>query len=114
VRLAEFVERRDVGDAVFEAEILEPRRVGDVEMIDGVQIVIEARRRDFFRGQAAAILQAPVDQQNVQARFRQIAAEDQPVMAGADDDAVIGLCQSLGHAVLPPLFAMERTANLRV
>jgi len=63
VRLAEFVARRDVGDAVFEAEILEPRRFGNMEMIDRMQIVIEARRRDFFGGQAAAILQVPVDQQ---------------------------------------------------
>jgi len=83
-------------------------------MIDGMQIVIEARSRDFFRAQAAAILQAPVNQQHVQASFRQIAAKDQPMMAGADDDAVIGLFQSLGHAVLPPMFWMERTANFPV
>jgi hypothetical protein len=42
VRLAEFVARRDVSNAVFEAEILEPRRFGNMEMIDGMQIVIEA------------------------------------------------------------------------
>jgi len=83
-------------------------------MIDGMQIVIEARRRDFFGAEAAAILQAPVDQQHVQARFRQIAAKDQPMMAGADNDAVIGLFQSLGHAVLPPMFWTERTANFQV
>ena len=62
VRLAEFVARRDVGDAVFEAEILEPRRFGNMEMIDGMQIVIEARRGHFFGSEAAAVLQAPVDQ----------------------------------------------------
>src|SRR5215471_2825498 len=73
-------------------------------MIDGMQIVIKARRRDFLGAEAAAILEAPVDQQHVQTRFRQIAAKDQPMMAGADDDAVIGLFQSLGHAVLPLVF----------
>jgi hypothetical protein len=36
------------------------------------------------------------------------------MMAGADDDAVIGFFQRPGHAVLPSRFAMERTANLPV
>jgi hypothetical protein len=49
-------------------------------------------------------LQAPVDQQYAQACFRQIAAEDQPMMAGANDDAIVGFFQSLGHTVLPPMF----------
>src|SRR4029079_2889079 len=46
MRLAELVARRDVADAVGEVEVLEPRRLADVEVIDGVQVVVEARRRD--------------------------------------------------------------------
>jgi len=44
MRLAELVARRDVLDAVGEIEVLEPRRLADVEMIDRMQVVIEARR----------------------------------------------------------------------
>jgi len=111
VCLAEFVARRDVGDAVFQAEILEPRRFGNVEMIDRMQIVIEARRSDFFGGQAPAILQAPVDQQDVQAGLGQITAEDQPMMASADDDAVVGLVESLGHAPLRAIVLLAENSK---
>jgi hypothetical protein len=100
VRLAELVTRRNVGDTVFKTEVFEPRRLGNVEMIDGMQIVVEARRRHFLGREPAAILQAPVDQQDAQARLRQVAAQNQAVMAGADDDAVVGLFQRLGHAFL--------------
>ena len=64
VRLTELVARRDVSDAVFKTEVLEPRRLGNVEMIDGMQIVIEARRRHFLGREPAAILQPAVDQQD--------------------------------------------------
>ncbi len=48
MRLAELVARRDVGDAVAEVQVLEPRRLADVEMIDRMQVVIEARRGHFL------------------------------------------------------------------
>ena len=97
VRLAELVARRDVGDAFVRAEILEPRRLADVEMIDRVQVVIEAGQRHLARAQSAAISQPPLDQQDVEPGAGEIGAEDQAVMAGADDDAVIGFFERLGH-----------------
>ena len=114
MRLAELVARGDVGDAVFEAQILEPRRLGNVEMVDRVEVVVEPGRRGLFGHQAAAIFQPAVDQKNAQSRFGEIAAENEAMMAGADDDAVIGLVQSLGHAVLPKIFCVEGTPNLSV
>ena len=114
MRLAELVARGDVGDAVFEAQILEPRRLGNVEMVDGVEVVIEPGRRGLFGHQPAAIFEAAVDQEHVQSRFGEITAENEAMMAGADDDPVIGLVQSLGHAVLPKIFCAEGTPNLSV
>src|SRR5262245_58389723 len=35
MRLAEFVARRDVGHTLAETEVLEPRRLADMEVIDG-------------------------------------------------------------------------------
>ena len=95
--LAEFVARRDVGYPRIEPEILEPGRLADVEMIDRVQVVVETRQRHLARAQAAAIGQPPLHQQNVEAGAGEIAAEDQPVMAGADDDAVIGFVERFGQ-----------------
>ena len=91
MRLAEFVARRDVGDALVQIQILEPGRLADVEMIDRMQVVIEAGQRHFARAQAAAISEPPVHQEDVEAGAGEIRAKDQPVMAGADDDPVIGL-----------------------
>ncbi len=113
VGLAEFVARRDVGDPVFEAEILEPGRLRNMEMINGMQIVVEARDRCLLGAQPAAVFQPPVHQEHIEAGFRQVAAKDQAMMAGADNDAVVGLVQGLGHAVLLHIFVMHRTANLR-
>ena len=45
MRLAEFVARRDVGDACRRDQVLEPRRIADVEMIDRMEVVIEAGHR---------------------------------------------------------------------
>ena len=70
-------------------------------MIDGVEVVIETGDGDLFGRQAAAVLKAPVDQEDAQAGFGEIAAENEAVMAGADNDAVVGLFQRLAHAVLP-------------
>jgi hypothetical protein len=43
VSLAELIARRDVSDALVQIQILEPGRFADMEMIDRVQIVVEAR-----------------------------------------------------------------------
>ena len=83
-------------------------------MIDGVEVVIEPGRRGLFGHQAAAIFEAAVDQEHVQSSFGEIAAEDKAMMASADDDAVVGLFQSLGHAVLPKIFCAEGTPNSSV
>ncbi len=95
--LAELVAGCDVSDALAQVQILEPGRFADVEMIDRMQIVVEARQRDLARAQSAAIGQSPVDQEDIEAGAGQIAAEDQPVVAGADDDAVVGFFQRLGQ-----------------
>src|SRR5580704_16610230 len=89
MRLPEFVARRDVGHFVAKPEIGEPRRVADMEMIDRMQVVIEARLSDFLGAQTAAVLQTPVDEQYVEAALRQIRSQDHAVVAGADDDAVV-------------------------
>ena len=95
MRLAEFIARRDVSHACAQVQILEPRRFADMEMIDRVQIVMEAGQRHFSCAQSAAIGETPLHEQNVEAGAGKIAAEDQPVVAGADDDAVIGFFERL-------------------
>src|SRR5262249_20819174 len=97
--------RRDVGNALAEVQVLEPRRFADVEMIDGMQVVIEARQRGLLRREPAAILQAAVDQQDVEPASGQIRAEHQAMVAGADDDAVVSPFQALGHRVPDPTAA---------
>src|SRR5262249_38533372 len=56
---------------------------------------------DLPRAQSAAISQPTVDQQDVEAGARQIAAEDQAVMPGADDDAVVSFFDCLGQRSFP-------------
>ena len=102
VSLAEFVAGRDVGDPIVEAEVPEPRRLADVEMIDRMQVVVEAGLRDFLGRQAAAIGQPPLHHEDVEPGFGEIGSEDQAVMAGADDDAVIAPFQRHRHVVLLP------------
>ena len=89
MRLAELVARRDVGHPAIEPEILEPGRLGDVEMVDRMQVVIEARPGHLAGRKPAAIGQAAFDQQDLQARPGEIRAQHQAVVAGADDDAVV-------------------------
>ena len=62
MRLAKLVGWRDIGDALAQVQILEPRRLADMEMIDGMQVVIETGQRYFARAQAAAIRQAAIHQ----------------------------------------------------
>jgi hypothetical protein len=90
---------------ILEPEILEPGRLGNVEMIDRMEVVIETGRGRLFGHQAAAVFEAAVDQQNVQARFGEVAAENEAVMPRTDDDAVVALFQRLGHAVPPEDFS---------
>ena len=97
VWLAELVARRNVGDSVGEAQILKPGCLADVEMIDRMQVVVEAGCRHFLGRECAAVLQAPVHQQDVEAAARQIGAEHQAVVAGADDDPVVASIQRRRH-----------------
>jgi hypothetical protein len=66
-------------------------------MIDRVEVVIEARQRHFARAQAATVSESSLHQQDVEAGAGKVASEDQPVVSGADDDAVIGLFQRFGQ-----------------
>ena len=97
MRLAEFIARRDVGDAFAQVQILEPWRLADVEMIDRMQVVIEAGQGYFARAQAAAVSQAAIHQENAQTGTGEIGAEDQAMVSGTDNDAVIGLIERLGQ-----------------
>ena len=76
--LAELIARRDVSDALVQIEILEPWCFANVEMIDRVQIVIEAGQRDLACAQSAAIGQPSVDQQNFETGARQIVPRISP------------------------------------
>ena len=64
MRLAEFVARRDVGHTLAETEVLEPRRLADVEVIDGVQVVIEAGFGRLLGGKTAAIVEPTLDNED--------------------------------------------------
>src|SRR5262245_12560081 len=48
MRLAELVARRDVSDLAVKPQVLEPGCLADMEMIDRMQIVMEARRGDLL------------------------------------------------------------------
>jgi hypothetical protein len=98
MRLAKLIAWRDVADALGKVQVLEPGRLGDVEVIDGMQVVIEAWRRDLLRRQSAAVLQAAIDQQDVEPAFGKLTAEHQAVMARADDDPVVGFFERCRHA----------------
>src|SRR5215831_16384188 len=112
MRLTELITRRDVSDALVQIEVLEPGRFADVEMIDRMQVVVEARQRDLARAQSAAIGQPTIDQQDVEAGARQIAAEDQSVVPGADDNAVVGFFDCLGQRPFPRRTCIDcRLAN---
>ena len=107
VRLAELVGRRDVGDPLGQPEVLEPGRLADVEVIDRMQVVVEARQGGFPGAEPAAIVEPALEQENVEPLARQVASEHQPVVAGADDDAVIGTVEGVLHcrsASLRPAF----------
>jgi len=89
VRLAELVARRDVGHAFAETEVLEPGRLADVEVIDGMQVVIEAGLGCLLGAETAAVVEAPLDKEDVQSGPGEIGAEHQAVVSGANDDAVV-------------------------
>jgi hypothetical protein len=57
MRLSELVARRDVGHPVPETEVLEPRRLANVEVIDGMQVVIEAGFGCLFGAKTAAVVE---------------------------------------------------------
>ena len=89
MRLAEFVARRDVGHTFAETEVLEPRRLADVEVIDRMQVVIEAGFGRLLGGKTAAVVEPTLDNEDVESSLGEIAAEHEAVMAGADDDAIV-------------------------
>jgi hypothetical protein len=72
MRLSELVGGRDVRDFVRQPEILEPGRAGNVKMVNGMKIVIEARLGDLLGGEASAVGEAPFDQQDLQASLGEI------------------------------------------
>src|SRR5262245_28163110 len=84
LRLAELVARRDVSDLVGKPQVLEPRRLGDMKMIDRMQIVMEAGLGHLLRGEPAAIAEPAFHRKNLETGFGEIAAQDQAVMAGTD------------------------------
>src|SRR6478736_3172608 len=63
---------------------------------------MEAWQRHLSCAQSAAIGQTPLHQQNVEAGAGKIAAKDQPMVAGADDDAVIGFFERLRQRLNAP------------
>ena len=89
MRLAEFVARRDVGHTLAETKVLEPRRLADMEVIDGMQVVIEAGCGRLFGAETAAVLEPALDVEDVEPSLGEIGAEHEAVMAGTDDDAII-------------------------
>jgi hypothetical protein len=54
-----------------------------------MEIMKEAGLGHLLRGEPAAIAEPAFHHENLEAGFGEIAAEDQAMMAGADDDAVI-------------------------
>ena len=101
MRLAELIEGRDVGYLFAEPEVLEPRRMRDVEMIDRVAVVIEAGQRRLDGREPAAIHEPALDEQDFEPRACQVSAEDQAVVARADHDAVVGF-RCGGHVTRLP------------
>src|SRR5262249_7712472 len=95
--LAELIARRDVGHLVGEAQVLEPGRLADMEMIDRMEVVVEARFCDLPCRQPATIGEPAFHQENVETGSPEVSAEDQAVMAGADDDAVIASLKRRRH-----------------
>src|SRR5262249_21369739 len=72
-----------------ETEVLEPRRLADMKVIDGVQVVIEARLGRLLGGKTAAVVEPTLDNEDVESSLGEIAAEHEAVMAGAGDDAIV-------------------------
>ena len=99
VCLAEFVAGRDVGHTFAETEVLEPRRLADVEVIDGMQVVIEAGFGHLFGAKTAAVVEPTLDNQDVESSLGEIGAEHEAVMAGTNDDAIVGAFEGV-HVAL--------------
>jgi hypothetical protein len=68
-----------------------------MEMIDRMQVVIEAGCGHFLGHECAAVLQAPVDYQDVEAAAGEIGPKHQAVVAGADDDPVVASVRRRRH-----------------
>ena len=75
----------------FELEVAIPGHGGDGALEEGVGVVQEAGvARILERAQAAAGDGAALDRHRLQAGHAEIGLQDHPVVAGAEDDAVVG------------------------
>ena len=89
--------RLDVARAVpLQLEVGVPRHRGDGALEEGVGVVQEARMaRVLERREPAAGDGLALDGQHLQPGLAEIGLQDQPVVAGADDDPVVDavICQ---------------------
>ena len=93
--------RLDVACAVaFEIEIRVPRHGGDRPLEERVRVVQEAGlARVFERGETAAGDRCTIDGQHPQSGLAEIGRQDQRVVPGAKDDAVVVACGARGCGV---------------
>jgi hypothetical protein len=87
----------------FELEIRVPRHGRDCPLKERVRVVQEAGPGWVFeRGETAARDCRPIDGEYAQTRLAQIGRQDQRVVPGAEDDAVV----VAGHAQRPCSFLL--------
>src|SRR5262249_11707397 len=60
-----------------------------MEVIDGMQVVIEAGFSPLFGAKTAAVVEPTLDNEDVESTLGKIRAEHEAVMAGANDDAIV-------------------------
>jgi hypothetical protein len=72
----------------------------DMEMIDRVEVVIEAGLRDLLGAQPAAVLQPTVDKKNSEAGLCEIASQNQTMVSRTDDYSVVASFQGAWHRIL--------------
>jgi hypothetical protein len=74
-----------------EREVGIPRHRGDGALEEGVRVVQEAgMARVLERGEAAAGHVLALEGEHLEAGLAQVGLQDQPVVAGAEDDSVVG------------------------
>src|SRR5262245_24845269 len=60
-----------------------------MEVIDGMQVVIEAGFGHLFGAKTAAVVEPTLDNEDVESSLGKIRAEHEAVMAGTNDDAIV-------------------------